>query len=75
MRDTFVKRSRIISEMRRYFGGLGFLEVETPILNTVAGGITARQFTTHHNTLDIDMYLRIALGWQAAHRRRAGARL
>jgi len=61
VRDTFVKRSRIISEMRRYFDGLGFLEVETPILNTVASGATARPFTTHHNTLDIDMYLRIAL--------------
>ncbi len=61
VRDTFVKRSRIISEMRRYFDGLGFLEVETPILNTVASGATARPFTTHHNTLDIDMHLRIAL--------------
>lgn len=61
VRDTFIKRGRIISEMRRYFDGLGFLEVETPILNTVASGGQARPFSTHHNTLDIDMHLRIAL--------------
>ena len=61
VRDTFVKRSKIISEMRRYFDGLGFLEVETPILNTVASGASARPFLTHHNTLDLDMHLRIAL--------------
>ncbi len=61
VRETFLRRSRIISEMRRYFDGLGFLEVETPILNTVASGATARPFTTHHNTLDLDMHLRIAL--------------
>ncbi len=61
VRDTFIKRSRIISEMRRYFDSLGFLEVETPILNTVASGATARPFLTHHNTLDIEMHLRIAL--------------
>lgn len=61
VRDTFVKRSRIISEIRRYLDGLGFLEVETPVLHTVAGGASARPFITHHNTLDIDMYLRIAL--------------
>lgn len=61
VRETFVKRSRIISEIRRYLDGLGFLEVETPILNTVASGATARPFLTHHNALDIDMHLRIAL--------------
>lgn len=61
VRDTFIKRSRIISEMRRYFDGLGFLEVETPILNTVASGATARPFITRHNALDLDMHLRIAL--------------
>lgn len=61
VRDTFIKRGRIISEMRRYFDGLGFLEVETPILNTVASGGHARPFITHHNTLDIQMHLRIAL--------------
>ncbi len=61
VRGTFLARSRIISEMRRYFDGLGFLEVETPILNTVASGASARPFMTHHNTLDLDMHLRIAL--------------
>ena len=61
VRDTFIKRSRIISEMRRYFDSLGFLEVETPILNTVASGASARPFMTHHNALDFDMHLRIAL--------------
>jgi len=61
VRATFLKRSRIISEMRRYLDGLGFLEVETPILNTVASGATARPFLTHHNTLGLDMHLRIAL--------------
>lgn len=61
VRDTFVARSRIISEMRRYFDSLGFLEVETPILNVVASGGQARPFITHHNTLDLEMHLRIAL--------------
>lgn len=61
VRETFLRRSRIISEMRRYLDGLGFLEVETPILNTVASGASARPFLTHHNTLDLDMHLRIAL--------------
>ncbi|MDR0929725.1 MAG: lysine--tRNA ligase, partial [Oscillospiraceae bacterium] len=61
VRATFIKRSQIISAMRRYFDGLGFLEVETPILNVVASGATARPFITHHNTLDLDMHLRIAL--------------
>jgi hypothetical protein len=60
VRDTFRLRTRIISEIRRYLDDKGFLEVETPILNTIAGGATARPFVTHHNTLDIDMYLRIA---------------
>ena len=61
VRDVFVKRSRIISEIRRVLDDRGFLEVETPVLHTVAGGANARPFITHHNTLDIDMYLRIAL--------------
>lgn len=60
VRDTFVRRSRIISSMRRYLDGQGFLEVETPVLNTIPGGANARPFITHHNTLDLDMYLRIA---------------
>ncbi len=60
VRDTFVKRSIIIREIRRYLDERGFLEVETPVLNTIPGGANARPFITHHNTLDIDMYLRIA---------------
>ena len=60
IKDTFVKRSRIISAIREFLDTRGFLEVDTPILNTIAGGANARPFITHHNTLDIDMYLRIA---------------
>lgn len=60
IKDTFVKRSRIISAIREFLDIRGFLEVDTPILNTIAGGANARPFITHHNTLDIDMYLRIA---------------
>ncbi len=60
VRETFVKRSRIISDIRRRLDDQGFLEVETPVLNTIPGGANARPFITHHNTLDIDMYLRIA---------------
>ncbi len=60
VKDTFYKRSQIISEIRRILDEKGYLEVETPILNTISGGATARPFITHHNTLDIDMYLRIA---------------
>ena len=61
VKDTFVKRSRIITEIRRYLDEKAFLEVETPVLHGIAGGAAARPFITHHNTLDIDMYLRIAL--------------
>lgn len=60
VRDAFVKRSAIIKRMREFLDGRGFLEVDTPILNTIPGGAAARPFVTHHNTLDIDMYLRIA---------------
>lgn len=61
VRDTFILRSKIISNIRKILEEKGYLEVETPILNTISGGATARPFITHHNTLDIDMYLRIAL--------------
>lgn len=61
VRDTFIKRSRIITEIRKFLDSKGFLEVETPVLQTIAGGASARPFITHHNTLDIDMYCRIAL--------------
>ena len=60
VKDTFIKRTQIIKEMRRILDEKAYLEVETPILNTIAGGASARPFITHHNTLDIDMYLRIA---------------
>ena len=59
-RRNFEIRSRFISFMRRYLDGRGYMEVETPVLNTIAGGASARPFITHHNTLDIDMYMRIA---------------
>lgn len=60
VKETFTKRSKIISEIRKLLDEKGYLEVDTPILNTISGGATARPFITHHNTLDIDMYLRIA---------------
>lgn len=58
--DIFVKRSKIIQSMRNYLTSFGYLEVETPILQSIPGGATARPFITHHNSLDIPMYLRIA---------------
>lgn len=61
VKDVFVKRSMIITEIRNYLNSQKFLEVETPVLHNIAGGANARPFITHHNTLDIDMYLRIAL--------------
>ena len=60
VKDVFVKRSRIITAIRTYLNEKGYVEVETPVLNTILGGANARPFITHHNTLDIDMYLRIA---------------
>jgi lysyl-tRNA synthetase, class II len=59
-RDLFLKRARTIAEIRRWFDGRGFVEVETPVLQPLYGGALARPFTTHHNALDRDLYLRIA---------------
>ncbi len=59
-RRNFVIRSKFVSYVRRFLDNRGYMEVETPVLNTISGGATARPFITHHNTLDIDMYLRIA---------------
>ena len=60
IKETFIKRNKILKEIRKYLDDRDFLEVETPTLNTIAGGANARPFITYHNTLDIDMYLRIA---------------
>lgn len=60
-RETFINRSKIIKEMRNYLDGVGFLEVETPMMHSIAGGAQARPFITHHNALDRDLYMRIAL--------------
>ncbi len=60
VKDTFIKRAKIISTMREYFNAAGCLEVETPILQGIPGGASARPFITHHNALDIPLYLRIA---------------
>lgn len=60
VKRTFIIRSRLMKAIREYLDNRGYLEVETPILNTIAGGANARPFITHHNTLDIDMYMRIA---------------
>lgn len=60
VRETFIKRSKIITSMREFFNSFGYHEVETPILQPIPGGANARPFVTHHNALDVDLYLRIA---------------
>ncbi|HMI54007.1 MAG TPA: lysine--tRNA ligase [Candidatus Saccharimonadales bacterium] len=59
-RQVFVARARLIQELRRFFDNRGYIEVETPMMHPIAGGAAARPFVTHHNTMDIDLYLRIA---------------
>ncbi|MCM2327185.1 MAG: lysine--tRNA ligase [Lysobacter sp.] len=59
-RDTFIKRSRLVQAIREFFVARGYLEVETPMLHPIPGGAAAKPFTTHHNALDMDMFLRIA---------------
>ena len=60
VKQNFIIRSKFIKHMRNYLDNMGYIEVETPVLNTIAGGASARPFITHHNTLDIDMFMRIA---------------
>lgn len=60
-KNTFINRSRIIQSMRRYLDGQGYLEVETPLMHSIAGGASARPFITHHNALDMELYMRIAI--------------
>ena len=60
VREVFVKRGKVVQALRRFFDARGYIEVETPMMHPIAGGAVARPFTTHHNTLDIDLYLRIA---------------
>ena len=60
VKQNFIIRSKFLKHMRNYLDNMGYIEVETPVLNTIAGGASARPFITHHNTLDIDMFMRIA---------------
>src|SRR6202041_1431738 len=59
-RETFLRRAQIIREIRQFFESRGYMEVETPMMHPILGGATARPFVTHHNTFDMDLYLRIA---------------
>ena len=60
VKDIFLKRNKVYNSMREYFNSKGYIEVETPILQSIAGGAAARPFITHHNALDIPLYMRIA---------------